>query len=158
MNARFLVFHHYHHYCRVGWHHIDSHTSTISSLLCNSFLKHLTAPHLEKSVVPCWFLLVLGLSIYQTRPLLIFSLNPFCHCHLSRTLTVISLWYTLLYLVISQSCWIRCSVGLVLYSLVCMLHITSEITVLNITLNVLPLLISLLALIKILILAFINVM
>ena len=132
MNARFLVFHHYCRieWSRVGWHHIDSCTSTISNLLCNSFLNHLAAPHFEQSVVPCWYLLVLDLSIYQTRPPLIFSLNQFCNCHLSRTLKMISFWYALLYLVISKSCWIRYWVGLVLYSLVCKLHITSEITVL----------------------------
>jgi len=131
MNARFLVFHRYHHYCRiehstVGWHCSDSCTSTISNLFCNLLLKHLTAPHFEQSVAPCWFLLVLDPSMYQTRPLLIFGLNP---SHLSWTLTVNSLWYTSLYLVISKSCWIRCWVGLVWYNLVCMLHITPEITV-----------------------------
>jgi len=45
--------------------------------------------------------LALDLSAYQTRSLIIFGMNPFCHLQLSENLAMIGLWYA--YLVITLS-------------------------------------------------------
>jgi len=48
-------------------------------------------------------LLVLDLSVYQTRPLLLSGLNLFYHSHLPGNLTINGLWYAYLQSILSDT-------------------------------------------------------